>query len=310
MQYRQYNSGLENTNKRRFERDLIARIASGKNGAPRGVDREDIIRAIHARCHAGIAAASPQPPAPARIPATSHDSARPFCECSLLLTRRQAHHSPYPAPSTEPAMPAAETVAERVARSLNRLDGVTGVMAEREARRLRDERRADAAEQEDREAARRAQLRRWADRCREHQKRYDSVFGLLGKQAPKPAADAFPPDYRRDLFGIGQSMLPPEHDLANGLDPRDLDNSTIIPFEQQLLDALSGEAEVPSEGNLPEDGSMVARHRADAMGVKSMSYYGRQSFIKDFSRAPLKVLRFIGPGRQVIYGPAFPTKPD
>jgi hypothetical protein len=182
-------------------------------------------------------------------------------------------------------MAAAETLA-RVERTTDKINAIADISYEKAKRDLA-QMKADDAE---RDEVRRAQLRRWGDRCRDHQERYDSVFGLFGKQAPKPAADAFPPDYRRQLFGIGQSMLAPEHDLATGLDPRDLDNSTVIPFEQQLLDALTAEAEVPSQGNLPDDGTMVARHRTDAMGVRRTEYYGRKSFIHDFSRPPLKVL--------------------
>jgi hypothetical protein len=151
-------------------------------------------------------------------------------------------------------MSTADAIANRIDRSMSRLDLVTGHMAEAAARQLQQWRADDAvdAEQE------RDRLRRDADLCAKHQRKYDDLFQRFNKRAPEPRADDDPPDYRRQLFRIGQTMLPSGHELTN-FDPRDLNGSAITPFEKQLFDALAKEAEEPSGDNLPADGGRSAR---------------------------------------------------
>jgi hypothetical protein len=152
---------------------------------------------------------------------------------------------------------------------------------------------ADEAEQAEQE--RRDRARRHADRCSEHQRRYDEAFGLFGKKAPEPAADAFPPTYRRDLFRHGQRMLPDGHELTD-FDPEELSSSTIIPFEERLLDALKNEAERPSGSNLPKDGSIIERTRTDSRsGAREVRFFGRHSFIRSMGH-PAKRAFFYAPG--------------
>jgi hypothetical protein len=188
-------------------------------------------------------------------------------------------------------------IAARIDRSMGQLDAATAAM-------LRDQVRADATAREVAEEQRRDRLRRHQDACKAHQVRYDEAFSLFGKKAPMPAADAFPGDYRRSLFRIGQSILPPEHELVDGLDPDLLDTSTIKAFEPQLLAALADEAEVPSESNLPKDGSMIVRHRMDdSTGQRVTRYYGRRSFIHDFCGPVQRIVSFNGKDGTVLWPP-------
>ena len=71
------------------------------------------------------------------------------------------------------------------------------------------------------------------------------------------------------------------------------------------------EGSAPSFENLPRDGSMITRVRTDPdSGQKRTEYFGRRSFIHDFSMQPLRVHRIINPKtREILFGPAFPTAP-
>jgi hypothetical protein len=159
--------------------------------------------------------------------------------------------------------------------------------------------RNDALEAEE---ARREQERKDMARCRQHQQKYDEQFQRLGQRAPLPLADEAPPSYRRRMFALGQSMLPRDNGLA-AIDPRGLDGSAIIPFESELFGALDREAEHPQ--NLPDDGSLVERHRTDALGQKFIEFYGKRSFIADLGRRGQKVVGIFGKDGAAVWPPAY-----
>jgi hypothetical protein len=201
----------------------------------------------------------------------------------------------------------AESAADRINRSMNRLDAITGHLAERSARELREWKRADSAAED----WRRDQMRKHADRCNQHQVRYDSMFEPFGKRAPQPEADAYPPTYRRDLFRVGQSMLPSDHDLT-GFDPEDLDGAVIIPMEEKLFEALRQQAAEPTGDNLPEnpDDPRARREVRDDSGRVTVVYKAKNSFIKYMPSHAQRVLRLMNPKTgQVLFGPPFPMMP-
>jgi hypothetical protein len=61
---------------------------------------------------------------------------------------------------------------------------------------------------------------------------------------------------------------------------------------------------------LPTDGAMVARTRTDAdTGGKVTEWFGKESFIKDFTRPGRKVVRLIDPASgRVLLGAAFSSR--
>ena len=125
-------------------------------------------------------------------------------------------------------------------------------LAESKAADMEAEARADAAAERE---ERRDRARADAERCRQHQQKYDAAFAKFGRRAPPPLADAHPPDYRRALFGLGQAMLARGNSLTD-LDPYEIDGSLIARFEKMLLGALETEAEKPSGDNLPDSPSI------------------------------------------------------
>jgi hypothetical protein len=194
----------------------------------------------------------------------------------------------------------------RTARKLNALAEFNYLKAKRQFA----EWRADDAEAEN---WRRDMMRKHADRCLAHQSRYDEAFEPFGKRAPQPEADAFPPDYRRKLFAIGQSMLPSDHELTQIGDPRDLDGGAIVRFEKQLFDALRKEAETPTGDNRADsvNDPKARREIVDPdTGRRTIQYFAKNSFIKDFVRPALRVLRLMDPVKGIVlHGPPFDRVP-
>ena len=78
-------------------------------------------------------------------------------------------------------------------------------------------------------------------------------------------------------------------------------------FEAMLLEAAKAEGQRPSVDNLPNDGSLVARHRTDsATGERMTEFYGRRSFIADMGRPGRKVERIVDRSSgQTIWGRPF-----
>jgi hypothetical protein len=195
---------------------------------------------------------------------------------------------------------------DRIDRIDRKLDLAADAAIERARRDVRDMRRADALDAEER----REQARKDRSRCGEHQVRYDEAFAKHGVKAPPPAADDRPPGYRRRLFAIGQSMLPSGHALAD-FDPNDIDSSAIIPLEAQLLEALDREGETPSGDNVPGEGEPLREITKidSASGIKTTSFYG-ESFIKGLNRTGRKVRRLVDPRNgRVLLGQAWSTPP-
>jgi hypothetical protein len=184
-------------------------------------------------------------------------------------------------------MSAADAIANRIDRSMSRLDAVTGNMA----MRLQQQIRADDAEAEQEQ---RDRLRRNAERCRQLQERYDTAFAHFGKRSPQPKADAKDRSYRCDLFLTAAALLPRSDDLTKL--KRDelegLSNKAFSNFERDLLERLAAEGDRPSPENTPADGSLIKRERTDSMGTRIIDWFGRESFIKGLSRPGRHVASF------------------
>jgi hypothetical protein len=200
---------------------------------------------------------------------------------------------------------AAEAIAERIDRSMSKLDSATDAMRLDYARRDRERKRLDSMNEEIERGETNAQARRWADSCRKHQSRYDEVFhNGFGERAPARIADEAPGDYRRRMFDALRRKLPDKSDL-HGIDPQELTSGQIGPFEEQLFAEAAKEGAVPSWDNLPPDNTLVAKHkRDDSTGLRTTTYYGRSSFIKDFSRPTQRVLSFNNSDGSVLWPPA------
>jgi hypothetical protein len=183
---------------------------------------------------------------------------------------------------------------------------LTDAAIERARYDVKQMRRADDVEREQR----RIENRRYADRCRQHQERYDAAFQQFGSKAPPPRADAFPPDYRRELFRRGQDMLPSDHPLTK-FNPQDIGGDAIAELERQLIDALEQESQTPSGDNIPgPDKPYREITKMDSTGVRKTEYYGSESFIKSLGRPGRRVLRLVDPrGPRVLLGAPWPTPP-
>ena len=168
--------------------------------------------------------------------------------------------------------------------------------------------RADRAE---RAMTERERAREDAERRREIGAQYAPAFDGFGTLTPPPLENERPGAYRKRLYEHLRHRLPSTHELS-ALRADDIPAGPAVRnFEQMLIDAAVAEGSAPSFENLPRDGSMISRTRTDPdSGQKRTEYYGRRSFIHDFSMQPLKVHRIINPRtREILFGPAFPTAP-
>jgi hypothetical protein len=157
--------------------------------------------------------------------------------------------------------------------------------------------RADEAAEAE-EKAENERQGRWdcAEACRQLQERYDEAFSHFGRRADEPKASENPRDYRCRLVADAQSLLPSDHELTK-LTRRDLDSLSHEAFtknvEGPLLKAVNAEGDRPSPENTPADGSLIKRERVDsATGLRTIDYYGRESFVKGFTRPGRRLFSF------------------
>ena len=174
--------------------------------------------------------------------------------------------------------------------------------------RLQNEEQALAADNAEREAARRQKARADAEERRQIQVAYSDSYASFGTAVPEPADDELPRSYRRRLYNRLARKLPSNHELAN-VRADDISGQAIVfdNFESMLLKAAEQEGLKPSISNLPSDGTLVARQRVGDMGEKSTEYYGTRSFIADLSRPAQRVVRIVDPKKGIVLqGPDFP----
>lgn len=191
---------------------------------------------------------------------------------------------------------------KRIDASMARLDSILD-------QRLQHEERELAADNADREAARRQRQRDNAEQRRQIQVTYSDAFASFGTDVPAPADDELPARYRVRLFNRLARRLPESHEWASTraddlpLGPA-MDN-----VEAMIIASAKAEGLRPSYANLPSDGGLISRTRVSDIGEKSVDYFGRESFIKQLSTPAQNVVRIMNPrSGEVLAGPAFPRR--
>jgi hypothetical protein len=192
-------------------------------------------------------------------------------------------------------------VQQRFDDTLSRIDSVLDA----QVRRIEAVEAQHAAE---REEARRARMRDAMHERTEIASRYDSAFRAFGSEVPAPVDDEAPSRYRARLYNRLARRLPPDHKLAS-VRADDISAQPIVldRFEEMLITAAKAEGERPSQENLPTNGEMISRARVDGdTGAKVTEWFGKQSFVKDFTRPGRKVVRIVDPrSGNAIWGAPF-----
>jgi hypothetical protein len=168
-----------------------------------------------------------------------------------------------------------------------KMDRLDALLDRKLAAQEADQARADASLED----ARRAKMRDNAESRRLIAQTYDDAFRSFGVTTPEPADDEAPSAFRKRLFNRLARKLPSDHELAS-IRADDLGSQPIVfdNFETELIKAATAEGQRPSVDNLPDDGSLVARHRTDsATGERLTEFFGRRSFIADMGRPGRKV---------------------
>jgi hypothetical protein len=169
-------------------------------------------------------------------------------------------------------------------------------------RRKREQWKAEDAEREREEIDK---ARRYTERKREHQALYADSYRAFNIEPPMPIDDELPSRYRRRLYDGLRRKLAPNHDLAMvRADELAGSPTAFANFEAMMLDAAGREALHPSDANLPPAGQFVSRERVDRdSGEKRIEWFGKESFIKQLSQEPRRVLRFVGKDGAILFGP-------
>jgi hypothetical protein len=182
-----------------------------------------------------------------------------------------------------------------------KMDRLDALLDRKLAAQEAEQARADASLED----ARRAKMRDNAEARRLIAQTYDDAFRSFGVTTPEPADDEAPAAFRKRLFNRLARKLPPDHDLAQ-LRADDLGSQAIVfdNFEAELIKAATVEGASPSFENLPDDGSLVARHRTDsATGERMTEFFGRESFIRGMGREGRRVRAIVDRNSgQAIWG--------
>jgi hypothetical protein len=191
----------------------------------------------------------------------------------------------------------------RIRDTTSRVDAYLAERAEQERRREQDDRRSQ--EQID------AQTRL------DTQAKFDDALTAYGERCPAPVAGADPRDYQFALLKLAKSKLSRTDerpvrdgsttkvsDLA-GIKLSQLSDSLLDRMKPHFLDAVRLQGAAPHVSTLPPEG-FVARYETDDTGVRQTKFFGRESFIRDFTRPGFRVERIVDPTtRQAIWGKPF-----
>ena len=192
---------------------------------------------------------------------------------------------------------------ERIDASMARLDSILD-------QRLQHEERELAADNADREAARRQRQRDNAEQRRQIQVTYSDAFASFGTDVPAPADDESPARYRVRLFNRLARRLPESHEWASmraddlPLGPA-MDN-----IEAMIIASAKAEGLRPTLRQFAKRRDIGCSRPASATWAKNRSTItGRESFIKQLSTPAQNVVRIMNPRTgEVLAGPAFPRR--
>jgi hypothetical protein len=187
-----------------------------------------------------------------------------------------------------------------------RVDGVAARADALLERQVRDREEAQARADADMEVARRQKARAYAEGCRQYAARYDDSFAAFNVSTPVAADGEHPEKFRIRLFNRLVRKLPEGHAWAD----TQADDLPLGPamdnIEAMVLEAAKQEGLAPSFDNLPEDGTIISRERADDAGSKVTEFFGRESFIAQMGRPGRKVARIVDPrSGNVLWGRNF-----
>jgi hypothetical protein len=125
---------------------------------------------------------------------------------------------------------------------------------------------------------------------REYQARAADALQPWGETPPMPRADESVNRYRRRLATTLQRRLP-EGDQLGRLDFNGMSQDVFDPFEQQLYPKVAAAGERPDSA---ANGELREVVRTDPRnGYKEHLFFGRESFVKQFTRPGRRVKSFL-----------------
>jgi hypothetical protein len=159
-----------------------------------------------------------------------------------------------------------------------------------EIREQREQREAQARADDARYLTSREHLLDVQAEKRQYQARADDSLQPWGERAPAPVAGESINAYRRRLATLLQRRLP-EGDQLRDLDFESMPMSVFGNFEQELHPKVAAAADRPDSAAAGELREVV---RTDPRnGYKEHLFFGRESFVKQFTRPGRRVKSFL-----------------
>jgi hypothetical protein len=166
--------------------------------------------------------------------------------------------------------------------------------------------RADA----DLEVARRAKMRQAAEQRREIQAVYADAFAAFDTEVPAPVDDEPVAMYRARLFNRLVRRLPQNHEWSSTRADDIPAGPAMDNIEAMVIAAALLEGQRPSQENLPPSGELISRNRVDsATGERSVTWHGRESFIRGLTQPGRRVASILDKDRNVIWGRPLAKQP-
>ncbi|HEY2147301.1 MAG TPA: hypothetical protein VGH32_05150, partial [Pirellulales bacterium] len=129
---------------------------------------------------------------------------------------------------------------------------------------------------------------------------------------PSPTANATAEDFRYDLLRLTKQKLSRSDERpVPGYEPatvgqvastpmKNMSEATLDTWEGHVLAAAKLQARSPHESTLGPPGTFTPRTVVDASGQKKTEYFGRTSFIKNFS-TPGRHVKLVDPREALAY---------
>jgi len=126
--------------------------------------------------------------------------------------------------------------------------------------------------------------------CRVYQARCDDALEAWGVRAPGPVVSDspdYPEKYRRELLYLAKKRLPEGHELRD-FQVRHLPLDAFEIVEPQIYAACKQAAS--RNDSVPPGEMRMVKTKNPQNGQEMISFYGRESFVKDF-KAPIRYVR-------------------
>jgi hypothetical protein len=143
-------------------------------------------------------------------------------------------------------------------------------------------------------------------RCQSLRGEYQQDFAAHGLEVPMARSDEWSGQFEKRLLRGLQRRLSPSSDLADLRLLDEVPSNAMSNFRSMIRDEAGREAHRPSHDNLPltvDDPRAKFETTDPNTGHRQIEWRAQQSFIKQMNAPAQRVLRFVGKGGEILFGP-------